>query len=406
MGGKSILVQASPGPVVVDDWPDGDDVNCECGQVLARCIVPDQVWNISIQCSICGGLVDLPSLPPGAALPGAAVVLHEKRYVINGTVELKRQALIGQGALDQRIAEIGERGSTFRRRHGGRRNVEEGALDEILNHVVELGEPFLPKLELSDRLGQASPTPPKRRHGMARAVALLREGISSLNSSLPMLDPRAVTELDALRTFSTRWRGHPEFESLRQALESEYEHTVVLLAAATLLEDHGNGVVLQATGQRRTPDLRLVLAPGREASVEVKAPHLLSWREEPVTSDLAVRVITKALKKAGTGRKGQLSRDKDGLLVVGGFHLNRSDLDRLERAAERLLKNAKRAGTRRSLLGISIVNLGSTVERSFSATGEPAWKIGSEFAMRIVRHPGFKGDLVLQIQSPTRTTNP
>ena len=51
------------------------------------------------------------------------------------------------------------------------------------------------------------------------------------------------------------------------------------------------------------------------------------------SSEDAAEIIRSAVKKAGTGRKGQLAQTPSAFLVIGGFHLSPHDLDSLEQAA-------------------------------------------------------------------------
>ncbi len=398
-GPWSLIIQQTLEPAVFDTWSDGVDLLCECGELLARCISVDQLWNISIQCRSCGVVSACDPLPPGRPLPSPTIVLHGEQ-VAQEPIDLQRQTLVGEAAVEQRRAEIGEPGSTFGRRDSD----EDGRVDAAyLRGLIETAKEILgaelARLANSSRLSRTSKTPSSSQHGLVRAISLAETAEQSFAGPKPFIDAPAWAELRALATLAGRWRGHPEFESIRRALVHEYEHTLILLTAATYLEDHGTGVWLQpaAPGQR-TPDLRIGARRNEEGYVEIKAPRALQWPKHPIARDEAEKIVKKAMKKAGTGKSGQLKHGLPSILVIGGFHLTDADLNVLRRAADVYLAGAARLNNHRGLLGILFVTVGAGMKRRFSVVGDVTTSISRRFEVRVSLHPGYKLTDVAQLK--------
>jgi hypothetical protein len=396
-GPLSVIVPAMTGPVVKDNWPDGLDLLCRCGQILAQCVLIDQLWNVSIKCCSCGDVSSCDPLPRGTPLPADLVVLAYGEHPASNTEDLRGVVMVGEAAVAQRTAEVGESGSTFGR-HSARQayTLDAPVLQQLITKSKELLGANLEKLVSSDLRALASKTPSPNRHGLIRAISLLETAEQSFTTSAPFIDVSAWSELNALITLVDRWRGHPNFEMLRKGLVDEYEHTLILLAAATLLEDQGNGVVLQpANASGRSADLRLGTG-AKEALAEIKAPRALIWPTAPITRQLAEQLVRKALNKARTGARGQLQQGKPGLLIVGGIHLNSVDLNMLERAADVHLARAAQQQIHKSLMGIVLIRIGADISKRFSAVGEVTTSLSRQFEIRVSRHPGYVGPAELR----------
>ena len=306
-GPLSLINQESNGPAVFDTRTDGVDLLCQCGQVLAHEVGLDQLWNIAFRCHSCGAITASDTLPPGTPLPSPLVVLNDGE--IAETVNLRGQVLVGEAAVAQRNSEIGQRGLTF-----GRLPVQEEkiVLDSAhLRDLIRAAEAILQqeveKLRASSQRSDRSSTPSRSPHGLMRAITRLEAAEHSFTGPKPYVDLPAWAELRAMAMLTSRWRGHPEFEGLRHGLVHEYEHTLILIAAATALEDWGTGVTLQPPQPgRRTPDLRIGARIHQEGYVEIKTPRPLCWPERPITRDEAAKIVKKAINKARTGKSGQL----------------------------------------------------------------------------------------------------
>jgi hypothetical protein len=181
----------------------------------------------------------------------------------------------------------------------------------------------------------------------------------------------------------------------------EYAHTVITLAAASFLEDNGNGVVLHESKSGRAAGLHLVLGARGRAAVEVKAPRALRYRPTDPSPEEARAIIAAAMKGTGTGSKGQLARALPGLLIVGGFHLTREAIAQLERTAEAYLHDAARAGRHKHLLGIAPLSVSSMVQLTDSLPGS-AGKMSGTLLAGLALNPGYTGDVRMSAErSPT-----
>jgi hypothetical protein len=211
----------------------------------------------------------------------------------------------------------------------------------------------------------------------------------------PSIEITSLMELDALLRLLDRWKHHPLYPDIIQALHSEYVHTFIGLAAASFLEDAGNGVIWQKTGAGRAADLLIIIRPQEYIGVEIKVPTALCTPKSTLSDSETRSLVKTALKRAGTGVSGQLSPTRPGLLVIGGFHLRHQDIDTLARAATHLLEKAARAHHHAHLLGIMVIDVGVLLEFKESPNTEFVRKPSSLVKTRIVNHLGYHGDVKL-----------
>ena len=393
----AILVQGSAHPVLRDNWPAGIDFICgHCNRmVLVVGAADDQLWDIGFECFACKRLSVSPSLPPGMALPFSYVLTPEGRYRIDQTVDMRRVVIVGETAKARRLTEAGHKGATFGQKTEFAQDELDAALLRLwMRQLREILGARYDKLYLSDMLARNSPTPPKHRHGLMVIVESLEYALASFETGAPEVNVRRITEIHVLLTILDRWKHHMLWPKMVEALDGEYEHTIITLAAATFLEDAGNGVVFHENPSGRIPDLLLVVGSQQRVAVEIKAPSVLRDRHSELTIDDAKKIIRSAAKKAGTGRKGQLANTRSAMLVIGGFHLYQSDLDSLEHAARAYLDSAARADLHSHFIAIAILSLGSALELP-SAHQDAQRRISGTLSVRIAENFGYNGGLTL-----------
>lgn len=393
-GAPAMLVQGSAEPVLRDDWPQGFDYVCgHCGDVvLASCVVDDQLWDLGFQCFGCKRVSRSPPLPAGMALPPRVVMSPPGRYLIAGTVELRRVVMVGQSAVDRRQAEAGPKGATFGNVSTRPRPPMSDAnhLEGIIEQVRTLLGATFDTLDLSDRLGRESATPPKRRHQLMVVVQDIRSAIATFATATPTVDVRPVMELVTLLHTLERWQRHPLWPKMVQGLGNEYLHTVITLAGASFLEDAGNGVVFHEAASGRAADLLLIVGAQQRAAVEVKVPQVLRGPSGPLGYEKWLEVIKAAMKGARTGAKGQLSRQHPALLLIGGFYLDESNLRDFQRAATDYLRAATKAGRHVHVMGIALLTFGTAVARSATTSD-----VQGTLRATVAVNPGYKGEIAL-----------
>jgi len=323
----------------------------------------------------------MPALSAGTVLPSEGVIpIPDGQTIVRSELDVKNGFVVGGAALRRRRDERA-------RKEILPAKVFDAALLRLWVHAFRklLGEERFQRLLARDLNGRSSPTPPRQRHGLMRVVHELQNAIPTFETGAPVVWGPAVLEAIALIELLERWRDHPGHAAFVTALDAEYEHTLITLALASLLENIGNGVRVVAAGNERSPDLSLVLKPRVYASVEVKTPRTLIYPAMPISPSAAQSTIKAALKKAGTGTAGQLGRGDGGVLAIGGIGLSDTDLNVLESEAQAYLGKAASGRHHRRILAIAFVGVRNDI------SVEPGTSIEVPFGVRWVTHSGYEG---------------
>ena len=396
--GIETLVQSSRKPVLRDNWPDGFDYVCgHCKKmVIASCVTDGQVWDLAFQCFRCKGISLSPVLPLERALPRCVVPPPGRADVTNG-IDLQRITLVGQAAVVRRQAVAGVKGATFG--YVANRPPPPEVDAQFLVRVIEdlrqhLGSTF-EAIEQADRLWHESATPTKPRHRLMVMVDTLRSDIKSFGTPAPACHVDYLMELLALVESLRRWHRHPFWSELVRGLDNDYRHTVMLIAAATGLEDAGNSVEFQRTGDDRTPDLLLVLDPRDRVAVEIKMPEALKASSAALGYDKLLQVIDASMKSAGTGPSDQLSPRHPGMLIIGSFQTLPSDLGDFELAATYYFREVANSEEYKHVLGVGLLSFVTLIHRDSAKTmSKPALK------MTLVANPRYEGRVKLKTETP------
>jgi SEC-C motif len=392
----AVLVQGSAAPVFRGTNPDGDSYLCGAceSHVLAESVREGDLYDLAFRCGACGGLSIGPRLPAGRPLPWqTTVVVDPGQYLIGGTVEGRDGVVLaGREAVNSALFEIGAGSGGS----GASKELGFEYLESLVAKVKALLGGSYDAMKTSYERGRKSKTPPKVPHRLVELLDAAETAAESFRSGQPALDPVATVELDVLVSQLERWSRHPLWPSLLPSLASpqDFPHLVLIFAAASFLSDVGNAVELVAVGGERTPDLRLHLTARSVVGTELKSPLALQRPQAPLDTETASAIVRKAMKRAGSGAKGQLRSKNDAVLVIGGFSLRDSDLDALEAAARELLQHHR--DKRTHLLAIAVVSLGVLLDARQMGIGRSLPTLSGTITARVVRNEQYAGDATLQ----------
>jgi len=152
--------------------------------------------------------------------------------------------------------------------------------------------------------------------------------LKSLDTTNPVLSTSVVELTLAIQLFR-RWSRNPAYPSLLDSLRvpGGYTHALLLMATGTMLNEARNDVGLgEPTRDSRSPDLYIAAETRLLVGVEIKAPMQLQNPPRPLLPTQAGRIVSRSMKSAGTGKHGQLARNRPGLLAVGGVNLQELDV--------------------------------------------------------------------------------
>jgi len=272
----------------------------------------------------------------------------------------------------------------------GDREVTEDLLDDLVARGEELLADSFEELHAAYERGRRSHTPPRTVHRLVAQIDAARRSADSYRSGEPSLRVLDVLELSAALELFERWRAAPAWDAIVGALANpdDYPHAVITLAVASHLTDAGNRVeLLPAHGDVRTPDIAVRSTTGARTNVEVKTPRALQQPHDRLSQSRAEKIIGAAVKDAGMKEGGQLSPTDPGILVVGGFYLADADLDALEEAATRRVRDRE---SRSHIAAVAIVAFGAFVEDK-PGGGDTRWH--GTISVRVAENPSYVGDV-------------
>jgi hypothetical protein len=395
--GLPLIVQGSAPPLLRGAWPNGFDFTCpNCQAVLIENTVEGQLWNLSFKCYHCGEPSETPSLPRGRPLPRRLVEIPlVPGVIITGPVDMPNVCLTSTAAVEQRQSETGTRGASF----GANAMVrpiclERAALEQLLADLESsLGSLFNRIMDEDSRYVGSSGRP-ERRHRLAKLVERTRASIRSTVAIRPTFDVPAIGELQALVHFVTRWRNDPRWGDLLGALRHDYEHTLVVLIAASFFHDCGNAIQLVKEEQNiRLPDIWTANGIRDIMALEIKTPDALVRRASlGLDAGSAFRLVRSTVKAAGGGRNRQLPKDGPSLLVLGGLSLAPEEQRIVCQGAQDYLAYASRTGKHHQLVGIVILSHYAMVKLR---PPQPA-AVSLSALLSVARHPGYAGDFGIE----------
>ena len=402
------------GLIALGDADPGVNWHCPaCGELLAQAVYPSQFLDVLFECFSCGELCASLRRQPGQPLTSRLFPLPPGKYRLDKTLNVTGKApmVIGRQALDGYIAETSVGSASSVAETFVPREINASFLRELVRKAANLLGDRYERLRASDQRGQSSPTPPVRRHRLIELICYAEEASRALDiparpGEQRKLDADKFNELNGLVIMFELWKNHPAWPKLVSGLASETEcqHSFIILAVAWYLLDAGNGVGLMfkdALG--RIPDLWIEPNLVERVYIEVKTPIALRGRRpSPLSVKEAEDIISRSVKKAASRRRGQLDPEYSGLLAFGTFHLTSDEVATLISAANHILE---RQQSRKShLAGIIVSSFSYTTNTTTDALGIPRIEFTPTLQTRVVRHPGYEGDITIKEDSQVRRT--
>jgi hypothetical protein len=378
---RTVLIHANEsGPLAVGVATDGVNYLCSgCSRLVLQGVYMRQFLSIVIRCVRCGAIGATPTREVGEPVPAYSVVAPVAQYLIGGQINVPGPGMFAaRDAAEDFAFEVGARYSERANRWAA--TFPLGTSPAMLRPIANLGRDLLgdrfdhfnAMYERSERHS----TPHAEHH---RLVGLIRYGEKAANQiqsatrrSQVTVDANRISELYTAVEMFHRWRNHPAWPHLVASLHdpSHVQHTVMLMALASVLADAGNGVGIVHASQSgtRIPDAWLAVDSHRRLDVEIKTPRAFSEPRAALTFDGAVDVIEKHILRAGSAHRGQILQGRPGLIGFGAFHLGPGGLELLERAAHEVLR--RRGGRRTHIAAIVVVEATYQTTEIRSRTGK------------------------------------
>jgi hypothetical protein len=405
--GLSILVQKSSDPVITYSMSSivksqRFDYVCGCCKkmVLIENTIRGDLWGLAFQCFGCGGISISPDLPAGEPAPAPRIILSPGEHPTTPVkFDHHNFVLINSTAYDRYKFEVGIGYNGFQE------NLSKDGLKSFIKRIeLILGDIYLELIKIDERGISSIRTPPKNRHRLMEIIEIVNRDSNNMDNKVPTINILHLSELQAASDLLERWKNYPKWRDLVLSIKSpsDFCHTMILLATASSFVNIEQGVGLYAKNSNvRTPDIWVAVSAEHRLNIEVKAPLKLQ-RSEYINFDIAEGIVEKCLKRADTGRRGQLSQENPGVLAIGGFHLSAEAIANLEEACRTMFSRLKsKCG---HIVGISIVSLSALINDKYIVsngtqikTESGPIKISSHFDFSFVDNPFYSGNIRLQI---------
>jgi hypothetical protein len=153
------------------------------------------------------------------------------------------------------------------------------------------------------------------KHHLLRLIAALEENLRLLRAGGDTVDVHSVVSLQRASSAFARWERDPSSDRLMQesTQPEAFDHNIVLLQVATMLDGAGLGPELVPPSAGRTPDLNLRISARRWIEVDTKAPRAL---QRPASNTLTPVEPRRTIRKALRSSRGQFGTS--GILVIAG----------------------------------------------------------------------------------------
>ena len=299
---------------------------------------------------------------------------------------------------------MGEEGQHTSVRSPPRSIDKASALEALITEARHsLSEIFDDLAATHERGRSARRTPPRHGHRLMELIDSVSRSARRFESAQPAIDVVSIAELHLTVDLLRQARGRPGWLANLRAMRNPttFPHEVVKLAAERYLTALGNPVQVpgdQGSGER-SPDLLIIVGQNESMAVEVKAPTALQSASGTLQRDDALEIVRRQLRSAGTGARGQLSPQRPGILVIGGFHLRKADLELLKELAVELLPRAP--GGRKHIAGVVVLSVGLLAE---NIVFEPDRIVSSSetllhpiIQVRVAKNPSYAAALPIEV---------
>jgi hypothetical protein len=255
-----------------------------------------------------------------------------------------------------------------------------------------------------------------REHRLTKMQSDLEGTLADLtNPTASQITLRYVSQLELtchLRLLERAKRELSGWEHLMASCVdgSFYDHFVLtLLVQEACREFWGLQAQIIPESETRTPDLMIYRGGEMLMAAEVKSKLKLKDPRGPFPFKDAQQIVKAAMRDIGSSTGGQLGHGLPGVLVIGGFFIDRMRMELLREAASNWFR--QHPGRKKSLVGMLFVNFlaAATPEWSTAPPDQrtPIPRLDTGLDMRFAPNPGHTTDVNLTGWQPLRfTVNP
>ena len=317
------MIQGSSQPII--DCESDLGLEWVCGScrdvVLVVNADPEILFGVRIQCHRCKAVNETP-FSSGESVPFGGFCFDKgAHYPFNSTVYPKGVPIMSQPFVDSckqyTPLDRAPRAATVP--------------DDVFNAVKRLDARSGQRVQKLLRSIERAPSTGKDRiHPMLAAYVRAKESMKSSNT----LYSDDLDELMIFHEFYGQWEHHPRSKVIIDGLCNEYDHSLIMLFAASFLARNGIGITFGSIIQsgKANTDLYARLALHEILHFEVKVP---SSRMFGVARENVGLIVRSAWKKVRSRR--QISQSSTGCIVIGRIAANDSLFEELNHEVESLL---------------------------------------------------------------------
>ena len=334
-----VVLEPKAVPGLVGAFTDAPDwLCCGCETVLGLGVHELQLVDVLVECPGCHSLNESHTRSPGEPL-SSSILFSPGRHLFSRTVRTDWAAFVSERALNAHRREVGLLPYSSPEPLVIPLVVNGPSLRGLIARVAALLGAEYARLKSIDQRGQrATRTPPKNRNPLMALIADVESAAEDIEKGgrFAHASLAAIAELDSLLTSIERWSNHPQWPRLAKTLKTqEATHLIALLLVASYLSEVGNavGIVDDSRASTSMPDLFLRPTVAHRIHIEIKTLVAFQNPTEAVTHADAEELIGEELHNCAAAKKGQLTAEQTGMLVLGCSRLGEASQQVLESAA-------------------------------------------------------------------------